>query len=82
MKARRIKSLTIKGHSMLIIKAVKGEGRCRWKIKVTREEIHTLLDGLHEVHVDHTYWEGNEGGDDLAKIGHNIEGIKESDDVS
>jgi hypothetical protein len=60
---------------------MKGEGRCSWTTKETIEEIRCMLNGFLEVHIDHIYREGKRVVDDLAKFGHNMEGIKESDDI-
>lgn len=76
-RARRINRLVIEGDFMLIINVVKGEGMCSWNITVTIEEIHSLLNGLLEVHMDHFYQEGNRVVNDLPKVGHKVEGIKE-----
>ena len=46
------------------------------------EEICIFWDGLLQVHVDHIYWEGNRVANDIAKSSHNMEGIKEEDDIS
>ena len=68
---------------MLIINFVKdGAGRYNWKTKVPIDEIHNLLNGLFEVHVEHMYTKINDVAYNLAKVGHYVEGIKKWDDVN
>ena len=66
---------------MLIIKVVKGEGQSSWKIKMIIEEIHKLIEGCQEIHMDHISCEGNGVADELEKYGHNITQIIKWKDV-
>ena len=63
---------------MLIINIVKDRaGMYTRKIEMAFEEICNLLNGILEFHMEHIYRECNSVVDDLAKVGHNVEGIKE-----
>ena len=74
--------LVIEGDSLLIIMVVKGARSENWKIKHIINEIHTILEGFHDVHVAHTYREGNGVVDDLANFGHSVDRMRIWDDVS
>ena len=69
-RARGINRLAIKGDSMQIIRALKGESQSSWKIKIIIMANFKLMEGCKEIHMDNIYHDGTRVADELGKFGH------------
>ena len=76
VRDRGMDRLVIEGDSMLIIKVLNGGRSNNWKIKLIIKEICTILEGFHDIHVAHTYKEGNGVANDLANFNHSVDRMR------